>query len=160
MVSLLTALVIGLLVAGVGAYRVPKVPGPLVSLSGVYLHWWDTGFVEPGTLTLIVLTLAGLLAVSGGIIRSVVVSRVGGVATKSAAIGSSVGAILSIFWGTAGFIAGLMVTVYILEFLRGRDVLGSLKAALVVALARLADKLVTILLTVAILVTMLLVIFL
>jgi len=160
MATLVTALVIGLLVAGVAANRVPKVPGPLLSLSGVYLHWWDTGYAEPGLFTLVVLTLAGLLAVSGAVIRPVVVSRVGGVATRSAAVGSTVGAVLSVVWGATGFVAGLMATVYVLEFLRGRGALGSLQAALVVALARLADKLVTVLLTLAILLAMLLVIFL
>lgn len=85
---------------------------------------------------------------------------VGGVATRSAAIGSAVGGVLYIFWDTPGLLVGLMGTVFVLEYIRGRDALGSLKAALVVALGRLADKLMTVLLTVSILLAMLVVIFL
>ena len=154
----ITLLVVGLLVAGVAANRVPPVPAPVLSLAGVYLYWWDTGFTEPGLLTLAALTLAGGLALSGSVIRSTVVSRVGGVSPRFAAIGSTVGGVLYIFWDTPGLLIGLMGTVFVLEYLRGRDALGSMKAALVVALGRLADRLMTVLLTVAILLAMLVVI--
>lgn len=158
--ELVTVLVVALLVGGVAANRVPRVPAPVLSLSGVYLYWWDSGFAEPGLPTLVVLTLAAVLALSGGIIRSVVISRVGGVAARSVAIGSVVGSVLYLFWDTPGLFVGLMGAVFVLEYIRGRDALGSLKAALVVAFARLGDKLMTILLTASILLAMLVVIFL
>lgn len=52
-----------LVVAGVVGSLVPSVPGPALPLAGDYLHWWATGYAEPGLAALAGFTVAGLAAV-------------------------------------------------------------------------------------------------
>ncbi len=61
MVEAVAVLAVALLVAGIVGTLIPLVPGGLLSLSGLYLYWWHTGFTEPGPIALGVLTALGLL---------------------------------------------------------------------------------------------------
>lgn len=158
--TLVTAIVVALLVGGVAGTAAPKVPGPLFSLAGVYLYWWHTGFSEPTTLTVVVLTLTVLLTLSGGIIRPAVVSRVGGVSGVSMGAAGVAGLITFFLWGTSGMLLVMVVTVFAVEYARGRDARGSFYAALVVVISKFASKLIRLLLMGAVLAAMLVVIFL
>lgn len=143
----LTLLAIGLLVSGVVGTLVPRVPGPLLSIAGVYLYWWHTGFSEPGMLTVAVLTAAMGLALAGGIVGPMIASRVGGVSTVSATVGTVVGAVLFPFFGTLGLVGGIVATVFILEYLRKRDARASLAAGFLVVLISFGSRLMQLVLT-------------
>lgn len=156
--TLLTLLAVALLAGGVVGTVVPRVPGPLVSLAGVYLYWWQTGFTEPRSATVLVLTAAAGLGLAGAVVGPVVASRVGGVSTVSASIGTAVGAVLFPFLGTAGLIGGIVATVFVLEYVRKRDARKSLVAGLVVVLVSFGSKLMQLVLTGAMVAVMLAVI--
>jgi uncharacterized protein YqgC (DUF456 family) len=153
-------LAIALLVAGVVGVVIPQTPGPLFSLAGVYLYWWSMGFTEPGVVVLAGLTLAALLALSDAIVGPLIASRVGDVSTVSATIGTLVGAILFLFFGTTGLVGGIIATVFVLEYLRKRDARKSLAAGVVVVLVSFGSRLMQLVLTGAMLAVMLAVAFL
>ncbi|MFW5801117.1 MAG: hypothetical protein ACOCVC_03735, partial [Spirochaeta sp.] len=48
-----------MLLGGVVGSVLPAVPGAGLSLAGVLLYWWHTGYAEPGTLLLVAITLVG-----------------------------------------------------------------------------------------------------
>lgn len=157
--STVTVLVVALLAAGVLGTATPRVPGPLLSIGGVYLHWWSTGYAEPDLLAVVALTLAALLAVLGSVLGPRIASRVGGVSTIAVAIGSGVGMVLFPFLGTTGLLAGLVGTVSALEYVRRRDAKESVLAGVAVVLASFGGRLMQGLVTSAILVAMVVVLF-
>jgi uncharacterized protein YqgC (DUF456 family) len=158
--TLLTLLAVALLVVGVAAVAIPRVPGPLFSLAGIYLYWWSTNFTEPGTVVVAGLSLAALLALSDAVVGPLIASRVGDVSTASATIGTLVGAILFPLFGTLGLVGGIIATVFVLEYVRKRDARKSLAAGVVVVLVSFGSRLMKFVLTGTILAVMLAVIFL
>lgn len=150
--SLLTLLVIALLVGGVVATLLPKVPGGVfLSLAGVYLHWWASGFSEPSTVILAVLTLLGVLVSLSNLVGPVIAGKVGGTPAVTTTIGTLVGVALFFVWGVTGLVLGTLATVFVLEYLRRGDVVGSLVAAVTVVLATFAEKVVRLAATLVIL---------
>lgn len=153
--SLLTALVLVLLVAGIVVTAAPKIPGGVfLSLSGVYLYWWASGFSEPSTSVLVILTLLGGTTLASKLLRPVIVKKVGGTPMLTTTLAGTVGAVAFFVWGTAGLVFGTFVTVFVLEYLRRGDLLGSLVASFVVVLATFTSKLAKILVTVVFLLVM------
>lgn len=143
MTSLLTLVVFAILVAGVVTSILPRVPGgPSLSLAGVYLYWWSMDYSEPSLTILGLLTVLVVLERASGLITPVLVARVGDTSAVTATIAGTVGAVLFFLTGTIGFIVGLVVTAFLLEYLRKRDLKASAVAALVVVLSTFTSKVV------------------
>lgn len=152
---MLTAVVAFLLVAGVVVTAAPRAPGGVgLSLAGVYLYWWGSGYSEPSTGILAVLTTLALLTLASKLIRPVVIARVGGTPAITTTIGGAVGAVLFFVWGTAGLVIGIFATVFVLEYLRRGNLTKSAIASVVVVLATFTSKLVKVLVALIILVVM------
>jgi uncharacterized protein YqgC (DUF456 family) len=158
--DLVAWLAIALLAGGVVGSVVPFVPAGLVSLAGVYLYWWGTGYADPGLVVLVVFTLVGLLAQAADWLSGVVAARAGGASSRSSLLGGVVGFVLLFVLGPAGMILGLAVTVFVLEYRRQADAKAGAVAALSATLGVFASAVVQALLTGSILVGMLLVVLL
>ncbi|PSP27906.1 DUF456 domain-containing protein [Halobacteriales archaeon QH_2_65_14] len=159
--TLITLAAFGLLVAGLVTSILPQVPGEApLSLAGVYLYWWNTGYSEPSTSILLVLTLVGVVAMSGKLVGPVITAKIGGTPVLTTTIGSIVGAIMFVFWGTLGLVLGTLLTVLVLEYLRRGDIKESAIAAVVVVLVSFSTKAVKVLLTAGMLLVMVVVAFL
>jgi uncharacterized protein YqgC (DUF456 family) len=139
MVSAVAVLAFVLLVAGVVGSLVPKVPGPVLSLSGVYLYWWNSGMTEPSALLLGVLTVAGGLVVVGGFFEEVIAARIGGASTRSAVVAGVVGFAAFFVLGPIAMVLGTAVTVFVLEYRRQRTARAGATAALAVLLATIGS---------------------
>lgn len=157
MVDLLTVLAVGLLVAGVVGSVVPLVPGPLVSLSGVYVYWYSTGYADPGLLVLAGFTLVGLFAIAVDLLAGAVGARAGGASTLGSAVAGVVGLVLFFVAGPLGIVVGVAGSVFAVEFYRGGSAAESGKAALYATLGVLGSAVVQVLITAAMLVAFLLV---
>lgn len=157
-INVLTIVAVLLLVGGIVASVSPVVPGPLVSLLGVLVHWVGTGFAEPGPILLVVLVLAGLLTFVAGLVSEVVAARVGGASAKTTALGVLVGLGLAFFFGVVGLLVGIAGTVFVVEAVRKRDVKQGAVAAIAVVIASFASTVVQIAVTTGMFVTMLVVI--
>jgi uncharacterized protein YqgC (DUF456 family) len=160
MVELLTIAAVALLVIGVVGSVVPLLPGPLLSLVGVYLYWWQSGYAEPGLLLLAVLTLIGLLAFVSDYAAGAVSARAGGASTLTTALAAVMGVVLFFVAGPLGIVLGVAGTVFAVEFYRHRDPEQSLRTAVYAAVGVLASTVVQLLLTLTMLVALVVVIFL
>ncbi|MCU4925546.1 DUF456 domain-containing protein [Halobacteria archaeon AArc-dxtr1] len=159
MVDAITVLAVGLLLAGIAGTLVPLVPGGLLSLSGVYLYWWSSGFAEPGTLALAVLTTLGVLTLIAEFLGGAIAARAGGASWGTTAVAAVVGLALMFVLGPLGLLVGLFGTVFALEFARHGDVAGGTRTALYATLGILASTAVQVLLTTAILLGFLVAVF-
>jgi uncharacterized protein YqgC (DUF456 family) len=154
----ITALTFVLLVAGVVGSLWTRIPGAVFSLAGVCLYWWERGFAEAETLTLALLTAVGVVALAGSLYGTFVADRIEGASTAVAAIGIAVGVVAFPFLGTTGLLAGTVTTVFVLEYVRRRDMRGSFVAALSVVLGSVASTVMQVLLTGAMFAVMVLVV--
>jgi len=146
-----------LLIAGVLGSLLPVLPGPALSLAGVYLYWWTTGYAEPVLLVLLALTLVGLVGVVVDLFGGALGARAGGASATTTAVAAAVGVALFFVAGPVGIVLGVAGTVFVVEFLRERDARASLTAAVYATLGVLASAVVQALLTLSILVAMVLV---
>lgn len=157
MVEPLTWVAVALLVAGVVGSLVPGLPGPLLSLGGVYLHWWATSYAEPGLLALVSLTLVGLFALAVDVVAGALSTRAGGGSWPVSAAASVAGFLLFFVAGPVGVAVGVAGTVFVLTLLTTRDGTDSARAALYATVGVLGSALVQALLTLSMLVAFVLV---
>ncbi|MDQ2049669.1 DUF456 domain-containing protein [Natronolimnohabitans sp. A-GB9] len=159
MIDAVAALAVVLLVGGVVGTLVPLVPGGLLSLSGVYLYWWQSGFAEPGTITLAVLTLLGLLTLFAELFAGSLAARAGGASWTTTTIAAAVAIVLLLVTGPLGLLVGLFGTVFVVEYVRRGDAAHSTRSALFATVGTLASTALQALLTLTILVTFVLAVF-
>jgi uncharacterized protein YqgC (DUF456 family) len=143
---------VALLVAGVVGCVVPVVPGAPLSLAGVYLYWWGSGFAEPGVALLVTLTLLGLLATVADIGAEVVSARVGGASMTTSIVAGAVGIVLFALLTPIGALLGVITVVFVLEYRRHRDASQGAKAASAVVIGILGSAVVQVVLTASMLV--------
>ena len=153
--AVLTVVAFVLLVAGIVASAVPNVPGPLISLAGVYSYWWASGFTEPTTGLLALITVAGVLAAIGGLFEEVIAARIDEASAWTAPMAGLVGFVCFLVLGTVAMVVGAAVTAFALEYRRNRTVRAGATAAIAVILSTLGWTVVSVLLTTAIFVVML-----
>lgn len=151
MVDAIAVLAIALLVAAVVGTLVPLVPGGLLALSGLYLYWWHSGFAEPGTLALLVLSGLAILTLLAEFFGGSIAARAGGASWRTTAVAAVVGIALMLLSGPIGLVVGLFGTVFLLEFAANGDVDGSLEAAGYATIGILASTAIQVLLTTTIL---------
>lgn len=120
MVDPALAAALALLVAGVAASVVPLVPGAALSLSGVYLHWWATGYAAPGLRLLAALTLVGVVTVLADLLAG---SDDGTSAASlvTTVLAVAVGGAVFTVTGPLGLVLSAGATVFAVEYLRHRD---------------------------------------
>lgn len=153
--SILTLLALALLVAGAVTSILPQTPGEMpLSLAGVYLYWWETGFTAPSTGIVVVLTLLGLFVIASQFVGPVIAAKVSGASTTTAAAGGLVSTVLFLLWGPTASLVGLFGTVFVLEYRQRGDLLGSAVASVVVVLQSFGQKVVKVLVSLVILAVM------
>ena len=159
MVEVLALLAIALLVAGVVGTLVPLVPGGLLSLSGLFLYWWQSGFAEPGPVTLAVLAALGALTLLVELFGGSIAARAGGASWETTGAAAVVGIALMVVTGPIGLLVGLFGTVFVLEYVRGGGVDHSARSAVYATVGILASTAVQFLLTLSILLGFLVAVF-
>ncbi|MXV62506.1 DUF456 family protein [Natronorubrum sp. JWXQ-INN-674] len=151
MVDAVSIIAVALLVAAVVGTLLPLVPGGLLSLSGLYLYWWHSGFAEPGTITLAVLTFLGVLTLVAEFFGGSIAARAGGASWLTTTVATVVAVVLMIVTGPLGLLVGLFGTVFAIEYVRGRDAANSTRSALYATGGLLASTAIQALLTATIL---------
>ena len=151
---------LALLVLGVVGSVVPMLPGPLLSLAGIHLYWWHTGFAAPGLLFVAGATLALLLAVVLDYAGGAISTRAGGASLRASVAAAVAGFVLFFVAGPVGMILGVAGAVFLVEFARENDAEGSARAALYATVGILASSVVQVLFTASVLVGFVLVSFL
>lgn len=157
-VSLLVAL--GLLIAGVIGSITPMVPAGLLSIAGILVYWWSTGFTSPGTLFVAAFVFVGALVLVADYASGVVAARAGGATTRNSLLGAVVGFVLFFVLGPLGLVLGLAGTVFLLELYQGKQKAESARAAGYAVIGALGSGIVQFVLTFGLLIAFLIVLFL
>lgn len=118
-----------LLLGSVAGAFVPGLPAGILSIIGVVVYWYSTGYAQPGTVLLVILLGTGLLAVLSDWLGGVVAARVGGASTLSAVLGGFVGLVFLFVVGPGGMLVGATLTVFAIEYARQRDARSGAAAA-------------------------------
>lgn len=152
MIDPIAVVAVALLVAAVAGTVVPLVPGGLLSLSGVYLYWWHTDYAEPGTVTLVVLTVLGLVTLFAEFFASSIAARAGGASWATMSVAAVVAVVLMLATGPLGLLVGLFGTVFAVEYLKDGNAAHSTRTAVYATVGTLASTAIQVLLTLSILV--------
>ncbi|MBB6645173.1 DUF456 domain-containing protein [Halobellus ruber] len=148
---------LALVAGGVIGSVLPLVPGGLLSVGGVLVYWWATGYAEPSILLVAALVVVGLLATLVDYAGGAIAARAGGASLATTAVAVLVGLVLLLVAGPIGFVVGLAATVFVVEFAQHADAEAGLRVALYATVGVLASTAVQVLLTGSILVVVLLV---
>lgn len=141
---------LALLVAGVVGSAVPSLPGPLLSMAGVAVHWlFGDGLGTPAAVGLLAV---GLFAVVADLLADAASARVGGASWGTTALAGVVGLALLFVTGPIGTVAGVVATVFALEYWRTEDHAHAARAAATTSLGILASAVVQVALTLSMLV--------
>lgn len=146
-----------LLVLGVVGSALPAIPGPLFSLAGLLVYWWQSGYAQPGPVLFAALLLVALLALAADWFGGAISAKAGGASLRTTAAAALVGLMLFPFLGPLGVVLGVAGTVFALEVVRGREVRSSARTAAYATVGMLASAVVQVLLTATVLAAVLLV---
>lgn len=152
---LVPLLAFALLVAGVVGSVVPAMPGALLSIGGVLLYWYSTGYAEPGTFVLAGLLLVGLLTVAVDWFAGAVSAKAAGASWETTLLAGAVGFLLLFVLGPLGTLLGVAGTVFAVELYEHGDAEQGARTALYTTVAMLGSVAVQALLTASMLVAML-----
>lgn len=149
-------LAVALCVLGVVGSLVPLLPSGGLSLAGVGLYWWATGYTDPGPFVLVLLVGLALTALLVDLFGGAITARAGGASMRTTAIAAAVGLPLVIVGGPIGLLVGIAGTVFLLEFRENGDPEASARVAVSATLGVLASAAMQALLTATVLVGLLL----
>jgi len=149
---------LALVAAGVVGSVLPLIPGGLLSVAGVLVYWWATGYAEPSVLLVAALVTVGLLATLVDYAGGAIAARAGGASPVTTAVAVLVGLVLLLVAGPIGFLVGLAATVFAVEFVQHADAEAGFRVALYATVGVLASTAVQVLLTGSVLVAFLVVV--
>ncbi len=152
MVDVVVILAVGLLVGAIVGTVIPLVPGGLLSIAGLLVYWWHSGFTEPGILAMAVLLTLGVLTFLAELFGSSLAAKAGGASWTTTALAAAVGLVLMIVTGPLGLLVGLFGTVFLVEYRQNGDIDRSARVAAYATGGVLASTAIQVLLTTTILV--------
>lgn len=151
MVDAVTVVAVALLVGAIVGAAVPMVPSGLLSLAGLGVYWWGSGFADISPLTFVVLAFIGVVTMLVEFFGGSIAARAGGASWLTSAAAAVVGVVLMLVTGPLGLLVGLFGTVFVLEFVRNGELEGSARSAVYTTVGALASTAVQVLLTASIL---------
>ncbi|MFC4541481.1 DUF456 domain-containing protein [Halosolutus amylolyticus] len=160
MVDAVTILAIALLAGAIVGAAVPMVPSGLLSLAGLGLYWWGSGFTDLGVLAFVVLVSIAVLTALVEFFGGSIAAKAGGASWGTTAAAAVAGLVLMIVTGPLGLVVGLFGTVFALEFVRNGELEGSTRSAAYTTVGVFASTAVQVLLTASILLGFLVAVFL
>jgi uncharacterized protein YqgC (DUF456 family) len=146
---------VGLLVLGVAGSVAPLVPGVPLSLSGVYLYWWSTGFEAPGVLFVASVTVVGVAAFAADYVGGAAAARASGASRWAAVVAAVAGVVALLVTGPVGMLVAVAGSVFAVEVVRTRDARAGLRSAGYATVGMAASAVFQVLVTATILVAFL-----
>ncbi len=147
MIDFFLAVAVLLLALGILGSLQPGLPGPLLSIAGVMLYWWSTGYESPGAFLFIVIVSTGILAVVLDLLASYYGADKGGASKKTIHMALAASVILFLVTGPIGIIIGTAGVILLREIMLGNDFDDALNTALVTTLALLGSAAAKVILT-------------
>jgi hypothetical protein len=147
MVDLVVLVAVALAVLGVVGSVTPLVPGAGLSLIGIFLYWWHTGYTDPGTVVLVALTILGLATMAVDYLAGFISAKASGASWTTGVVAGIVGFALLFVAGPVGVVGGVAGTVFALEYYRNGDREESFRTAVRTTVAMLGSTVVQVLFT-------------
>ena len=141
-----------LLAVGVVGSVAPLLPGPLLSVAGVLLYWWSTGYVSPDPVFVAGVVVVGIGAFVVDWFGSAISTQAGGASTTTVVVAALVSVVAFFVAGPLGVVVGVAASIFAVEFYLTRDVAAGLKATVYATVGLQASTVVQVLVTVAILI--------
>lgn len=154
MVDFVTVAALTLGVAGVIGAVLPFVPGPMVSLAGVLLYWWGTGYSDPGVVVLVGFALVAVIAVGADLLGSVLGTTAAGGSRWTAVAAGFAGLLLIPIAGPFGILAGVAIVTFAFAYRDTGEPRAGLKAAAGATVGILASIFVQVILTIGMLIAL------
>jgi uncharacterized protein YqgC (DUF456 family) len=126
---------------------IPALPGPILSILGVYCFWWGNNLKEPEIVFLISLTVLGVIALLIDWFGPALASRLGGASTRTALVSGLIGLVGLILFGPLGMILSVFCTAVLVEFYRQRNFYRGLRAGIATLLGAVGAPLLQVLIT-------------
>ena len=158
MVDPVVLVAVALAVLGVVGSVTPLVPGAGLSLAGIFLYWWHTGYSDPGTVVLVALTILGLATMAVDYLAGFLSAKVSGASWTTGVAAGIVGLLLLFVAGPVGVVGGVAGTVFAIEYYRNGDREESFRMAVRTTVAMLGSTVVQVLFTATMLVVFLIVV--
>jgi len=155
MVDIPVVIAFVLLALGVVGSLAPIVPGAVLSLAGILLYWWASGYTEPGTVLLVGLVAVALLALLVDVLAGFLSAKIGGASTTTAVIAAGAGVVGLFTVGPLGMILAVVGTVFVVELVRGGTMREGGRAAAITTLGMFGSSVAQAVLTASILIAML-----
>jgi len=152
---------VALLILGIIGSVAPAMPGVLLSMAGILLYWWSTGYTEPGNIFIIVTVILGGVTLALDWFAGAITAKAGGASAKTS-VAAGVAGFFGFFFlgGPVGVLIAVGGTVFLREYLRTGDMKQSRKAGFYSALGLLASTFMQVMVTLTLLVAFLLVVLL
>ncbi len=128
-----------LMVLGIAGSLIPVLPGVVVSMAGVLLYWWSTGFTEPGNVFIAITVFLGVTSMAFDWIASSMTAKAGGASDKTSVAAGVAGFLGFFIGGPVGVVVAAAVAVFIREYFRTGDVKKSRKAGIYAAFGIVAS---------------------
>ena len=160
MVDLVVVAAFALLVLGVVGSVLPSLPGALLSVGGIFLYWWGSGYTEPGTLLLVALLGVAILAFLVDVLAGFLAAKAGGASTTAAVLAGVAGFLAFFVAGPLGILIAVAGTVFVVEVARGANVKAGGRAAAITTIGMLGSAVAQVVLTASVLIAMVLVVLL
>lgn len=118
-----------LFAAGIFGTFIPALPGIGLIFAGILWHAWTTGFTTLSGTTVLVFGVFALLTWLANFAASSMGARLGG-GSYRAMMGTTVGAIVGIFWGPVGIMCGAFIGALLGALSEGQSTQKASKVAL------------------------------
>lgn len=128
-----------LMVLGIIGSLYPAIPGPILSITGIVLYWWSTGYQEPGNIIFSVIILTGLLALGLDYLASYIGVESSDASSKTAFMAAIASLLLFPFTGPLGIIIGTAAVVLLREIMLGKEFDEAIRSAAYTTVALLAS---------------------
>ncbi len=155
MAELFTLIAAALMILAVVGSFVPMMPGALLSILGILVYWYGTGFTRPSTFFLVAFILTSIFAVAMDYFSGVIAAKAGGASARTSIIAGAVGFLLFFVLGPLGILLGVVGTVFIRQYLLTGEKDRSLRTAAYSAAGVLGSAIIQFLVTVSLLVAFL-----
>lgn len=139
------------MVLGVVGSFAPMIPGALLSIVGILVYWWSTGFTSPGLVFMTLFVVIGIIAVLADQLSGVLAAKYGGASTRNSVFAGIGGLILFFLLGPVGILIGVAGTVLLLELRENSDRDQSIKAAVYASMGVIGSSVIQFVVTLSLL---------
>jgi hypothetical protein len=157
-VDVLVWVSVALLAGGVVGSLVPLVPGGLLSLGGVVLYWWQSGYTDPHVIVVAALVLVCLLVLLVDLFAGALAAKAGGASNRTTVAAGLAGFVLFFVAGPVGVLAGIAGTVFVVEYAATGEATHSARAATATTVGVLGSAVVQAMLALAVFLAMVVVV--